>query len=50
MCFDRRVCDNGPARPTQLLLGTVVWREAMVVLSVMLIVMFPGNAPDVKNR
>lgn len=49
MCFERRVCNNGPARPTHLLLGTVVWREAMVVLSVMLIVMFPGCAPDVKN-
>lgn len=49
VCFERRVCNNGPARPTHLLLGTVVWREAMVVLSVMLIVMFPGCAPDVKN-
>lgn len=44
MCFERRVCNNGPARPTHLLLGTVVWREAMVVLSVMLMVMFPGCA------
>lgn len=55
MCFERRVCNNGPARPTHLLLGTVVWREAMVVLSVMLMVMFPGCAhittlfTDVKN-
>lgn len=44
MCFERRVCNNGPARPTHLLLGTVVWKEAMVVLSVLLMVMFPGCA------
>lgn len=44
LCFERRVCNNGPARPTHLLLGTVVWIDAMVVLSVVLMVMFPGCA------
>lgn len=31
-------------RPTHLFLGTVVWREAIVVLSVTLMFMLPGFA------